>query len=140
MESSIRRPPGSSRRHVENATWSDSVGSEKALASLRRASEFLDQQLFPHEQAEEARLYPALASPLGSPDATATMSRMHAEIDRLGHRAATHLALAESHGQIGDDQVEDLLATLYGLNAVLRPHFTQEEENYFALADRSAGR
>ncbi|MGW1679662.1 heavy metal translocating P-type ATPase [Saccharopolyspora sp. NPDC002376] len=122
------------------ALVTESAGLAKALSALRRTSEFLDQQLIPHEQAEEARLYPALAGPLGSPDATATMSRMHAEIDRLSRRAAAHLALAESHGQIGDDQVEDLLATLYGLNAVLRLHFTQEEENYFALTDRSVGR
>ena len=30
-------------------------------------------------------------------------------------------------------QVDDLLACLYGLHAVLRLHFVQEEENYFAL-------
>ncbi|MEV4643557.1 hypothetical protein [Saccharopolyspora sp. NPDC049357] len=37
--------------------------------------------------------------------------------------------------RIDVDQVEGLLATLYGLHTVLRLHFTQEEQNYFALAD-----
>ncbi|WP_190812903.1 heavy metal translocating P-type ATPase [Saccharopolyspora pogona] len=114
---------------------SEAPGSTKALAALRRTRDFLDRRLIPHEQAEETQLYPALAAPLGSSEATATMSRMHAEIDRLSRRIGTHLALAESQGRIGDDQIEDLLATLYGLHAVLCLHFTQEEENYFALAD-----
>ncbi len=110
-------------------------GSMKALVALRRTRDFLDQRLVPHEQAEETQLYPALAAPLGGSEATATMSRMHAEIDRLSRRIGTHLTLAESCGRIGDDQIEDLLATLYGLHAVLRLHFAQEEETYFALAD-----
>jgi hypothetical protein len=33
------------------------------------------------------------------------------------------------------DQVEDLVACLYGLYALLRLHFVLEEENYFTLAD-----
>ncbi|MGW3472029.1 heavy metal translocating P-type ATPase [Saccharopolyspora sp. NPDC000995] len=114
---------------------SQAPGSTKALVALRQTRAFLDQQLVPHERAEETHLYPAIASALGGSEATATMSRMHAEIDRLSRRIGAHLKLAESHGRIGDDQIEDLLATLYGLHAVLRLHFTQEEENYFALAD-----
>jgi hypothetical protein len=34
----------------------------------------------------------------------------------------------------GPDQVDDLLACLYGLYALLRLHFVQEEENYLTLA------
>ena len=64
------------------------------------------------------------------------MSRTHAEIQRLAARVGTHLELADAAGGIDPDQVEDLLATLYGLYAVLRLHFVQEEENYFALASR----
>lgn len=67
------------------------------------------------------------------------MSRMHAEIDRLSARIRSHLNLAETRQHIGDDQVEDLLATLYGLHTVLRLHFTQEEESYFALAETDQG-
>ncbi|MGZ5395317.1 MAG: hemerythrin domain-containing protein, partial [Mycobacterium sp.] len=85
--------------------------------------------------AEESRLYPALAEPLGSGEATATMSRTHAEIRRLSDRIGTHLAVAQAREGIQPDQVDDLLACLYGLHAVLRLHFLQEEENYFTLAD-----
>ncbi|HEY3606846.1 MAG TPA: heavy metal translocating P-type ATPase, partial [Pseudonocardiaceae bacterium] len=111
-----------------------------ALDALRDAHTFLTQRLLPHEHAEETQLYPALAQPLGSLEATATMSRTHAEIERLSRRIGTHLALAEQAGRVRPDQVEDLLACLYGLHSVLRLHFLQEEENYFTLAsDLSEG-
>jgi hemerythrin-like domain-containing protein len=106
-----------------------------ALASLTRAHAFLIQRILPHEHAEETELYPALARPLGSGEATATMSRTHAEIQRLADRISTHVALAKAGNAIQPDQVDDLLACLYGLYTLLRLHFLQEEENYFTLAD-----
>ncbi|WP_101949638.1 heavy metal translocating P-type ATPase [Mycobacterium sp. 3519A] len=106
-----------------------------ALETLVRANTFLTEQILPHEQAEETELYPALARPLGSDEATAPMSRTHAEIQRLSDRIATHIRLAQDSGAIQPDQVEDLLACLYGLYAVLRLHFLEEEENYFVLTD-----
>jgi heavy metal translocating P-type ATPase len=110
----------------------------EALEAVRRAHLFLVNRLLPHELAEESELYPALAAPLGNEEATATMSRGHAEIQRLAQRLGTHLELADSAGGLDAVQVEDLLATLYGLYAVLRLHFVQEEEAYFSLADRAA--
>ncbi len=95
----------------------------------------LTERILPHERAEETLLYPALARPLGSDEATATMSRTHAEIQRLADRIGTHVALAQSAGAIQPDQVDDLLACLYGLYALLRLHFVQEEENYFTLVE-----
>ena len=95
----------------------------------------LTDRILPHERAEETQLYPALARPLGTGEATATMSRTHAEIQRLSDRIGAHLALAQDAGAVGPDQVDDLLACLYGLYALLRLHFVQEEENYFTLAD-----
>jgi heavy metal translocating P-type ATPase len=104
-----------------------------ALESLTRVHAFLTERILPHERAEETRLYPALAHPLGSGEATATMSRTHAEIQRLSDRIGAHLTLAQNSGAIQPDQVDDLLACLYGLYALLRLHFLQEEENYFTL-------
>lgn len=106
-----------------------------ALQSLTRVYGFLTDRILPHENAEETRLYPALARPLGSGEATATMSRTHAEIQRLTDRIGTHVSLAKVHNAIQPDQVDDLLACLYGLYALLRLHFLQEEENYFTLTD-----
>ena len=110
-----------------------------ALQGLVRAYTLLTDRILPHERAEETLLYPALAHPLGSGEATATMSRTHAEIQRLSDRIGAHLALARNSGAISPDQVDDLLACLYGLYALLRLHFLQEEENYFALAEDEPG-
>ncbi|WP_435860780.1 heavy metal translocating P-type ATPase [Streptomyces spiralis] len=116
------------------ACLSDPGDSAKALESVRNVHRLLTERLLPHEHAEEHQLYPALESTLGGPEATATMSRAHAEIERLARRVATHLSLAEAQGTLAPEQLEDLRACLYGLHTVLRLHFTQEEENYFSLA------
>ncbi len=107
---------------------------DAALVTLRAADGFLQHTLLPHEDAEDSALYPALARPLGSPEATATMSRTHAEIHRLSQRLHSHRELAEEAGTVTPEQSDDLLACLYGLHAVLSLHFVQEEENFFVLA------
>ncbi|MET9013981.1 heavy metal translocating P-type ATPase [Streptomyces olivaceoviridis] len=104
-----------------------------ALAAVEEAHRLLTDRLLPHEYAEEHELYPALAPALGGPEATATMSRAHTEIERLSHRLATHLQLARAGGGLSPGQLDDLRACLYGLHTVLRLHFTQEEESYFSL-------
>ena len=106
----------------------------RALTTLRAADDFLQKTLLPHEDAEDAALYPALAAPLGSAEATATMSRMHAEIHRLAERLHSHREIADAAGSVTADQSDDLLACLYGLYALLCLHFVQEEENFFVLA------
>ncbi len=116
----------------------DHVGagpSTSALEAVTRAQGFLTERLLPHEDAEQAELYPALARPLGSAEATVTMSRTHAEIHRLADRIGNHLTLAQSAGDIQPGQVDDLRACLYGLYVLLHLHFLQEEEGYFTLAD-----
>ncbi|PKT73810.1 heavy metal translocating P-type ATPase [Streptomyces populi] len=105
-----------------------------ALAAVEETHRLLVERLLPHEYAEEHELYPALAPALGGPEATATMSRAHSEITRLSRRIATHLELARAHEGLASEQIDDLRSCLYGLNTVLRLHFTQEEENYFSLA------
>ena len=105
-----------------------------ALQSISGAYALLNERILPHERAEETELYPALATPLQSSEATATMSRTHAEIQRLADRIGTHVHLAQAAGRIEREQIDDLLACLYGLYALLRLHFVQEEENYFTLA------
>ncbi|WP_089107356.1 heavy metal translocating P-type ATPase [Streptomyces hyaluromycini] len=112
---------------------SSDAGPE-SLAAVAEVHRLLTERLLPHEHAEEHELYPALAPALGGPEATATMSRAHAEIGRLARRIATHLALAGTAGPLAPEQLDDLRACLYGLHTVLRLHFTQEEENYFSLA------
>ncbi|ANW65083.1 ATPase P [Mycobacterium sp. djl-10] len=116
-----------------SADWLASHRDAAALQQVAAAHKALLSRVLPHEQAEERELYPALATTLHSSEATATMSRMHAEIQRLADRIGAQVRLAELAGGIQPDQTEDLLACLYGLHALLRLHFVQEEENYFTL-------
>ncbi|MET7833669.1 heavy metal translocating P-type ATPase [Micromonospora sediminicola] len=111
------------------ATRPDDPGCVPALRDVHRR---LVDEVLPHETAEERQLYPALAGPLGSDEATSTMSRAHIEIARLVERIGGHLA-ASPDGRLRREEVTDLLAALYGLDAVLRLHLAQEEEDYFSL-------
>ncbi len=52
------------------------------LPELREIAEQLEILLLPHQRAEEAGLYPALAGRLGGRDPLGTMNRMHDEIAR----------------------------------------------------------
>jgi heavy metal translocating P-type ATPase len=104
-----------------------------ALTAVREIDRLLTEHLLPHEHAEEHELYPALNRQLG-PETTATMSRAHAEIERLAQRIAAHVRLAGEQGGLRPEQLDDLRASLYGLHTILRLHFAQEEESYFSLA------
>ncbi|GHJ09333.1 ATPase P [Micromonospora humidisoli] len=105
--------------------------AEGCLPAVRDTHRRLTDEVLPHTDAEERQLYPALAGPLDGDEATATMSREHVEIHRLVDAIGGHLARAD--GRLRPDQVPDLLASLYGLDAVLRLHLAREEEDYLAL-------
>jgi len=114
----------------------DSLGyipPQQAIDRVRHAHELLVTEVVPHEQAEERELYPALDRVLGSPEATATMSRGHAEITHQVRRLSQLLADI-GPGPPDDADIADLRALLYGLHAILRLHTTQEDESYLSLA------
>ncbi|MEU5904671.1 hemerythrin domain-containing protein [Micromonospora sp. NPDC047467] len=106
--------------------------SSRCLPAVRETYRRLTDQVLPHEAAEQRQLYPALADPLGSESATATMSRAHVEIRRQVNLLGAQLNQT-ADGRLRPDQVPDLLATLYGLDALLRLHLAQEEEEFFTL-------
>ena len=66
-------------------------------------------------------------------DPTATMSRAHAEIARLTRRLGRLLGEIDVEPDQFDER--ELRSVLYGLDAVLRLHFAQEDEGYLSLAD-----
>jgi len=105
----------------------------QAVEALHRAQDALVGRLVPHEEAEEAELYPALARTLGSDEAVAPMSRAHAEIGRLTRRLQTHLDALDAGEELDVERQQDLLACLFTLSGLLQLHYLQEEENYFAL-------
>ena len=109
----------------------------ESLTMVREVHRFLVEELAPHEEAEDATLYPILARVIGGNDPTATMSRAHVEIAHLIRRLGRVLDDIDASGPDDDDIVE-LRRLLYGLHAILQLHFAQEDEGYLSLADEEA--
>src|SRR5690606_22499948 len=96
---------------------------------LTAVRQFLRDHLIPHLRAEEAVLYPAVAAAMGSPAATATMSRDHLEMDRLAQE------LGKLHQHLDADPA-GLQRVLYGLYALLAVHLAKEDEIYLPLLEQ----
>ena len=96
----------------------------------------LDDELLPHERAEDKLLYPVIAKALCGADPTGVLSRTHAEIEHQVGRFRRVLTEAEAEVAAGTPDVDDVLELrrlLYGLYAILRLHNTQEDEEAFSL-------
>ena len=121
-------------RAAADALTSDPDSGPAAMSRVRQVRDLLAGEVWPHEHAEEADLYPALNRVLGGADPTATMSRAHAEI---GYQIARLGRLIDDIGDQDPDDADiaDLRSTLYGLDAILRLHTVQEEEAYLSLGD-----
>jgi soluble P-type ATPase len=108
----------------------------RELAELRR---LLDDRLLPHEAADDAALYPLVAKVLGGADPVGPMGREHVEIRRLVGMLERLVADLPASGPSPAD-LRDLRRVLYGLHAVLRLHFAQEDESYLSLFEPAARR
>ncbi len=105
---------------------------ESDLAPAQVLLDRLESELLPHERAEEELLVPLVSRALGGSDATAALSRTHAEIEHQVGRVRRLLTGLDNDNVQPEDVVE-LRRLLYGLYAVLRLHNAQEEEGAFAL-------
>jgi heavy metal translocating P-type ATPase len=121
-------------RVAADALTIDTAAAPAAMALVRDAHALLTSEVWPHENAEEADLYPALNRVLGGTDPTAAMSRAHAEI---AYQIARLGRLIADIGDRAPDaaDVADLRGVLYGLYAILRLHTVQEDEAYLSLGD-----
>jgi hypothetical protein len=104
---------------------------------VRTLLDLLEGELLPHERAEEALLVPLVARALDGRDATAAMSRTHAEIEHQVSRLRRLLTGLDNETVQPEDVIE-LRRLLYGLYAVLRLHNAQEEEGAFSLVPNQA--
>jgi heavy metal translocating P-type ATPase len=114
----------------------ESYSPVEARDELRQIRWFLTERLPQHEEEEEAAVYPVVSRLMGGEDPMGTMSRAHLEIDHLS-RVFVHLVDdVPPEGPAVEDLV-DLRRVLYGLHAILRLHFAQEEEAYSWLASET---
>ena len=105
---------------------------EVMLSPVRSLLDRLEGELLPHERADEELLVPLVGRALGGTEATAALSRTHAEIEHQVSRLRRLLAGLDVETALPEDIVE-LRRLLYGLYAVLRLHNAQEEEGAFSL-------
>jgi heavy metal translocating P-type ATPase len=105
----------------------------EARRELEQIRWFLLERLPRHEQEEEAAVYPVVARLVGGEDPMGSMERAHMEIEHLARVFGHLLEDLPPEGPDAEDLV-DLRRVLYGLHAILRLHFAQEEEAYSWLA------
>ena len=96
----------------------------------------LEGELLPHERADEELLVPLVDRALGGTNATAAISRTHAEIEHQIGGLRRLLDGLDPHTEPED--IIELRRLLYGLYAVLRLHNAQEEEGAFSLVPNGA--
>jgi hypothetical protein len=122
-------------KHIRNvADRLDLLTPSEAQREVEAVHRFLVEKVLPHNDAEDATMYPAVAQLIGGEDPTAPMSRMHLEIAHMVRVLGRHLKELPPGGP-GLEEMRDLRRILYGLDAILRLHFTQEDEAYIALID-----
>jgi hypothetical protein len=105
--------------------------SRRAIEPVRDLVDQLDNQLLPHEHAEEAELLPIVARAMGGADPTGGLSRTHGEIEHYVSRLRRILGDLDS--TIEAEDIVEIRRMLYGLHAILRLHNAQEEEGVFSL-------
>ncbi len=111
----------------------DALGADEARSELAEIRWFLTERLVRHEEEEEAAVYPVVSRLMGGEDPMGTMARAHLEIEHLS-RVYVHLLENLAPEGLDPDDLVDLRRVLYGLHAILRLHFAQEEEAYSWLA------
>jgi hemerythrin-like domain-containing protein len=126
--------------HIEEiGRVADAVGSippEVLHTRMVGVSAFLREHLIPHAKAEEAVLYPEVERAMAAPRATAAMSRDHVEVvaltDQLGD-----IERRLGSGEIPASMETDARRVLYGLYALVKLHFTEEEEIYVPILEQA---
>lgn len=106
----------------------------EAASALAEVDREVREHLLRHEREDDARLYPAIAHVLGGDDPMASMHRTHREVQQLGRLLSRMTADLAPDGP-DPTETNEFRRLLYGLDAILRLHFAQEDELYHSLAD-----
>ena len=110
------------------------IPAKEVAAELADLKELLQKHLIPHEDQDDAKVYPAVEQLIGGDDPMAAMSRTHREIRHLSRLLQQ---MGSDLRQEGPDSkmLAEILRILHGLDAILRLHFAQEDEIYHSLAE-----
>jgi heavy metal translocating P-type ATPase len=111
----------------------EEMSPEETKRELEAVRHFILVRLPEHEEEEESIVYPVVAEAMGGEDPLSSMARAHLEISHLG-RIYEQLVRDLPDEGLSPDDLMDLRRLLYGLYAILRLHFAQEEEAYAWLA------
>ncbi|MGH2597076.1 MAG: heavy metal translocating P-type ATPase [Actinomycetota bacterium] len=111
----------------------EEMSPEETKRELEAVRHFILVRLPEHEEEEESIVYPVVAQAMGGEDPLSSMARAHLEISHLGRIYEQLVRDLPDEGPSPDDLM-DLRRLLYGLYAILRLHFAQEEEAYAWLA------
>ncbi len=107
---------------------------EAPLEALRAIATELNALLLPHQQAEEQRLYPALAQRLGGRDPLGALNRMHEEIARETRRF-TLLVEGIAGTPPSPGEAREMRRLLHALDALIALHLSAEEELLATVED-----
>ncbi len=126
--------------HIEAIRRVADVVGLTSASSLREqvagVYEFLAHHLVPHARAEDAVLYPEVERIMHAPGATATMRRDHVEVSELTEQLRA--LEPELAAEVVSASVErSLRRILYGLYALVRLHFAEEEEIFVPALEES---
>jgi heavy metal translocating P-type ATPase len=111
----------------------DTIDETAAISSLREVAARISADVLPHEREDESQVYPDVAERLGGHDPLASMSRTHQEIFHLAALLDRLVDDASVDG-FGDEDRSEARRILYALDAILRLHFSQEEELLTSIA------
>lgn len=117
---------------ADTADLLDHVDRADAGCRLRRIAALLNDEILPHEEEDEQRIYPVIAEMIGGEDPLRAMSRSHREIFHLAHRFNRMIEEMPTEGPDAVD-IQEFRRLMYALHAILRLHFDQEEELYASL-------
>lgn len=110
----------------------DELPAAEARSQLEQMQQMLEKELLPHEDDEQRTAYPLIEKILVGENPTGPLIQTHYEIRRLSRLFGRLVKQLPAPGPARED-LRDLRRVLYGLHAILKLHFAQEDELYSLL-------
>jgi hemerythrin-like domain-containing protein len=112
----------------------EALPPDEVQSELAGLNDVLQSKLMPHEDQDDAQIYPGVARLIGGDDPMAAMSRSHREIRHFSRQLQRISSNLPPDGPDVKTRA-DILRLLHGLDAILRLHFAQEDEIYHSVAE-----